>query len=133
MDEKQESNEEKISSDYLKIESENVDSSNEPKNIILNLSKNNENEENYETTELKSKSVKSEFEKHIVKAYKKLIGSDISFKEQNENNNNEINEEEENIKENNFSNSESKMNIKRCENEIRLALKSCIERLLRAS
>ena len=127
MDEKQESNEEKISSDYLKIESENVDSSNEPKNIILNLSKNNENEENYETTELKSKSVKSEFEKHIVKAYKKLIGSDISFKEQNENNNNEINEEEENIKENNFSNSESKMNIKRCENEIRLALKSCIE------
>ena len=74
---------------------------------------------------------KSDFETHIIKAYRILIGLDIPLSESNtkNNNNNEISEEIEKKEKENLpiSKKESKINVKQCEKEIRLALKSCIE------
>ena len=108
-DNNQESNEMKISTEAKKTELENSELSEEKNNIIINVPKNAENntentieeekekekEENSETLTIKPKMPKSDFENHIIKAYKKLIGLDISSNEKkpinpNENEENEI-------------------------------------------
>ncbi len=103
-------------------------------NIIINIPKENDNSE---TLTIKPK-IKSEFETHIIKAYKKLIGLDIPL---NENENEQKNKKEktndtvENGKEKEIkeiitlpkTESESRINVKQCEKEIRLALDSCIK------
>ena len=124
MAEKEETNEVKLSTEENKIESP----SQEQNNIIVNVPKNNDNSENSETLTIKPKIPKSDFENHIIKAYRNLIGLDSPLNMNIPHNNNEINEESEKSKEKEpINRSESKINIKRCENEIRLALKSSIE------
>ena len=127
MDDKREAEEVKMNKEENKIEPENSAPSQEQNNIIINIPKNNENFKNSETLTIKPKLPKSDFENHIIKAYRKLIGLDSPIDENNQNKN-EKNEEIENSKDKEpLNKSESKINIKRCENEIRLALKSCIE------
>ena len=141
MEDNKETNEIKVSTEVPKPELENTEPSQEQNNIIINIPKNPENntenkieqekeiqkEENSETLTIKPKMPKSDFENHIIKAYKKLIGLDLSPNEKKPNNTNE-NEENENTKEKEpLTKSESKINVKSCENEIRLALKSCID------
>ena len=127
MDDKKEAEEVKMNKEENKIEPENSAPSQEQNNIIINIPKNNENFKNSETLTIKPKLPKSDFENHIIKAYRKLIGLDSPIDENNQNKN-EKNEEIENSKDKEpLNKSESKINIKRCENEIRLALKSCIE------
>ena len=128
MEENQNTNEIKLSTEEAKTQQENSSANIESNNIIANIQKNEENTNNSETIEIKQKLPKSDFENHIIKAYKKLIGLDSPLNENNKKNKNEGVEETDNIKEKDFLiNSESKINIKRCENEIRLALNSCIE------
>ena len=128
MNENEETNEVKLSTEDSNTQNENSSPSEEQNNIIINVPKKNENEENSETISIKQKFPKSEFENHIINAYKKLTGLDSSLNENNKDNNNVTNEEVENQKEKEpLTKSESKINIKRCENEIRLALKTCIE------
>ena len=128
MNENEETNEVKLSTEDSNTQNENSSPSEEQNNIIINVPKKNENEENSETISIKQKIPKSEFENHIINAYKKLTGLDSSLNENNKDNNNVTNEEVENQKEKEpLTKSESKINIKRCENEIRLALKTCIE------
>ena len=127
MNENEETNEVKLSTEDSNTQNENSSPSEEQNNIIINVPKKNENEENSETISIKQKIPKSEFENHIINAYKKLTGLDSSLNENNKDNNNVTNEEVENQKEKEpLTKSESKINIKRCENEIRLALKTCI-------
>ena len=128
MEEDKNTNELKLSTEESKIQTENSSQSTEPNNIIVNIPKATENTNNSETIEIKPKLPKSDFENHIIKAYKKLIGLDSPISEGNKTNKNENVEEIENIKVKDLLlNSESKINIKRCENELRLVLNSCIE------
>ena len=125
---------EKEDSDKISIntgetsKSEISSSNNEQNNIIIDVPK---NEESSETITIKPKLPKSDFEVHIIKAYRFLVGLDISLSEDNANNNtnNEIKEEIENKEKENLpiSKTESKINVKHSEKEIRLALNSCIE------
>lgn len=127
MEENQDSDKLKVSTEETLPEVEHSPSSSENNNIIINVPK---EDENSETLTIKPK-LKSEFETHIIKAYKKLIGLESPVNENELNNNNEIkNNTNENIKEkekSSLSKSESRINIKQCEKEIRLALNSCIE------
>ena len=76
-----------------------------------------------ENINLKPQKEKSEFEIHIVQAYKILTGINSS----NSNNSQENENISENKKEKDIiSNSENILNIKNCEKEIRLALNTCI-------
>ena len=131
MQENQNEDELKINSEETTTEINQSPPANEESNIIINISKENENSE---TLTIKPK-IKSEFENHIIKAYKKLIGLDIP---QNENENDQKNKKEanndtgENTREKEKialpkTESESRINVKQCEKEIRLALESCIE------
>jgi len=125
---------EKEDSDKISIntgetsKSEISSSNNEQNNIIIDVPK---DEENSETITIKPKLPKSDFEVHIIKAYRILVGLDIPLSEDNANNNtnNEIKEEIENKEKENLpiSKTESKINVKHSEKEIRLALNSCIE------
>ena len=125
---------EKEDSDKISIntgetsKSEISSSNNEQNNIIIDVPK---NEESSETITIKPKLPKSDFEVHIIKAYRFLVGLDISLSEDNANNNTnkEIKEEIENKEKENLpiSKTESKINVKHSEKEIRLALNSCIE------
>ena len=127
MNGKEEGKEVKLNTEENKVDSEKSTSSHEQNNIIINMPKSSDNSENSETLTIKPKIPKSDFENHIIKAYRKLIGIDSPLNT-NIYNNNETNEENENSKEKEpINRSESKINIKRCENEIRLALKSCID------
>lgn len=127
MDENQDSDKIKVSTEETLPEVEQSPPSSENNNIIINVPKDNDNSE---TLTIKPK-LKSEFETHIIKAYRKLIGLDSPVNENEQNNNNENKDNtNENIKEKektSFSKSESRINIKQCEKEIRLALNSCIE------
>ena len=144
MEEKEDSNELKINTEETApevdqptspIEINEANETNETNNnIIINIPKENDNSE---TLTIKPK-IKSEFETHIIKAYKKLIGVDISL---NENENEQKNKKEktndivENGREKEIkeivtlpkTESESRINVKQCEKEIRLALDSCIK------
>ena len=144
MEEKEDSNELKINTEETApevdqptspIEINEANETNETNNnIIINIPKENDNSE---TLTIKPK-IKSEFETHIIKAYKKLIGLDIPL---NENENEQKNKKEktndtvENGKEKEIkeiitlpkTESESRINVKQCEKEIRLALDSCIK------
>ena len=128
MEEKEDSDKLNINNTGETSKSELSPSNNEQNNIIIDVPK---NEENSETITIKPKLPKSDFEVHIIKAYKILIGQDISLIENktNNNTNKEINEEIENKQKENLpiSKAESKINVKQCEKEIRLALKSCVE------
>ena len=125
MNEYPDSNELKLTSEESSSLPELSQPSTEQNNIVINVSK---KEENSETLTIKPKLTKSDFENHIIKAYRKLIGLDSQLNENNQNNNIEINDETESSKQNDsLSKSESKINIKQCEKEIRLALNSCIE------
>ena len=108
-------------------EKEIKENSNETKDN--NINQNNKiiitKETEQENINLKPHKEKSEFEIHIVQAYKNLIGvnnSPNSTKSQEKENLSENKKEEELI-----SNSSNILNIKNCEKEIRLALNSCIE------
>ena len=136
MNNTQKSNEISLNTEENKQQSDKESS--EQNNIVLDIEKNNieneekkenkENKDNSETISIKPKIPKSDFETHIIKAYRKLIGIDQSLSENNKNNNNEIKEENYNKREKeSLSISESKINIKSCEKEIRLAYNSCIE------
>jgi hypothetical protein len=131
MQENQNEDELKINSEETTTEINQSPSATEESNIIINIPKENENSE---TLTIKPK-IKSEFENHIIKAYKKLIGLDIPL---NENENDQKNKKEtnndtsENTREKEKisipkTESESRINVKQCEKEIRLALESCIE------
>ena len=144
MEEKEDSNELKINTEETApevdqptspIETNEANETNETNNnIIINIPKENDNSE---TLTIKPK-IKSEFETHIIKAYKKLIGLDIPL---NENENEQKNKKEktndtvENGREKEIkeivtlpkTESESRINVKQCEKEIRLALDSCIK------
>ena len=131
MQENQNEDELKINSEETTTEINQSPPANEESNIIINISKENENSE---TLTIKPK-IKSEFENHIIKAYKKLIGLDLPL---NENENDQKNKKEanndtsENTREKEKisipkTESESRINVKQCEKEIRLALESCIE------
>ena len=129
MEENQDSDKLKVSTEETLPEVEHSPPSSENNNIIINVPK---EDENSETLTIKPK-LKSEFETHIIKAYRKLIGLESPVNENELNNNNEINNNaNENIKQKekekrSLSKSESRINIKQCEKEIRLALNSCIE------
>jgi hypothetical protein len=131
MQENQNEDELKINSEETTTEINQSPSATEESNIIINIPKENENSE---TLTIKPK-IKSEFENHIIKAYKKLIGLDLPL---NENENDQKNKKEanndtsENTREKEKisipkTESESRINVKQCEKEIRLALESCIE------
>ena len=89
---------EKENSDEININTEEISkpdlssSNNEQNNIIIDIPK---NEENSETITIKPKLPKSDFEAHIIKAYRILVGLHIPLSENNTNNktNKEINEE----------------------------------------
>ena len=156
MNNNQDPKEIKLSTEEIKPESDNQSTPTEQNNIVLDVQKNDteisekeenkenkenkvisenkenieniENKENSETISIKPKIPKSDFETHIIKAYRKLIGLDLSPKDNNKNKTSETKEEIDIIKEKeSLSKSESKINIKSCENELRLALNSCIE------
>ena len=76
-------------------------------------------ENDQENLHLKPQKPKSEFELHIIQAYKYLIGQNSSPNKSGTNNN--IPEKQIPI------NSDNTLNVKNCEKEIRLALNSCIE------
>ena len=135
MEEKEDSNELKVNSEETAPEIDQPTSPTETNNnIIINIPKENDNSE---TLTIKPK-IKSEFETHIIKAYRKLIGLDIPL---NENENEQKSKKEktndtvENAKEKEIkeiitlpkTESESRINVKQCEKEIRLALDSCIK------
>ena len=102
----------------------------EENNININDDNNKDDkfymkEINQENINLKPQKEKSEFEIHIIQAYKKLTGQNSS----DLNNKAQISEnlpENQNQKEI-MTNSENILNVKNCEKEIRLALNSCIE------
>ena len=77
-------------------------------------------QENPEKINLKLKQDKTDFETHIIRAYKKLIGQATS---QDNLSTNQNNKQENQI----IENSENILSVKNCEQEIRLALNSCIE------
>jgi len=126
---KQEQNEQ-INDNNNKINNEEKESQEEQ--IIskeeINIDKDNnkiiQKETNQENINLKPQKEKSEFELHIVQAYKKLTGQ-ISLDSGNSQTNENISEKP-NEKEL-ISNSENILNVKNCEKEIRLALNSCIQ------
>ena len=110
-EEKSEDNEDKDTNNELEIKEENIiitTDNDDNNNIILN-------QNNSENLNLKPKNEKTDFEQHIIQAYKNLSGQDDS---ENKNNN------EKNIP---LPNSENLLNVKNCEKELRLALNSCIE------
>ena len=110
-EEKSEDNEDKDTNNELEIKEENIiiTTDNDDNNNIIS------NQNNSENLNLKPKNEKTDFEQHIIKAYKNLSGRDDS---ENKNNN------EKNIP---LPNSENLLNVKNCEKELRLALNSCIE------
>ena len=110
-EEKNEENEDKDTNNELEIKEENIiiTTDNDDNNNIIS------NQNNSENLNLKPKNEKTDFEQHIIKAYKNLSGQDDS---ENKNNN------EKNIP---LPNSENLLNVKNCEKELRLALNSCIE------
>ena len=110
-EEKSEDNEDKDTNNELEIKEENIiiTTDNDDNNNIIS------NQNNSENLNLKPKNEKTDFEQHIIKAYKNLSGQDDS---ENKNNN------EKNIP---LPNSENLLNVKNCEKELRLALNSCIE------
>ena len=94
----------------------------EKNNIIINnVSDNNIPKKGLEeeNISLKPKKHKSDFELHIIQAYKYLIGQNTSA---DKSQNNAIPEEKDAIPD-----SENILSVKNCEKEIRLALNSCIE------
>ena len=110
-EEKSEDNEDKDTNNELEIKEENIiitTDNDDNNNIILN-------QNNSENLNLKPKNEKTDFEQHIIQAYKNLSGQNDS---ENKNNN------EKNIP---LPNSENLLNVKNCEKELRLALNSCIE------
>ena len=110
-EEKNEENKDKDTNNELEIKEENIiiTTDNDDNNNIIS------NQNNSENLNLKPKNEKTDFEQHIIKAYKNLSGQDDS---ENKNNN------EKNIP---LPNSENLLNVKNCEKELRLALNSCIE------
>ena len=110
-EEKSEDNEDKDTNNELEIKEENIiiTTDNDDNNNIIS------NQNNSENLNLKPKNEKTDFEQHIIKAYKNLSGQDDS---ENKNNN------EKKIP---LPNSENLLNVKNCEKELRLALNSCIE------
>ena len=110
-EEKSEDNEDKDTNNELEIKEENIiiTTDNDDNNNIIS------NQNNSENLNLKPKNEKTDFEQHIIQAYKNLSGQDDS---ENKNNN------EKNIP---LPNSENLLNVKNCEKELRLALNSCIE------
>ena len=110
-EEKNEENEDKDTNNELEIKEENIiiTTDNDDNNNIIS------NQNNSENLNLKPKNEKTDFEQHIIQAYKNLSGQDDS---ENKNNN------EKNIP---LPNSENLLNVKNCEKELRLALNSCIE------
>ena len=131
--EKQEQNEQ-INDNNNKISNEK-EKKNQEEQIIIKEENNIDNdkdddnkiiikETNQENMNLKPQKEKSEFELHIVQAYKKLTGqisSDLNKDQTNENISEKQNDKEL------LSNSENILNVKNCEKEIRLALNSCIQ------
>ena len=111
------SNEEKKNQEEQIISKEEINIDKDNNKIILK-------ETNQENINLKPQKEKSEFELHIVQAYKKLTGQ-ISLDSGNSQTNENISEKP-NEKEL-ISNSENILNVKNCEKEIRLALNSCIQ------
>ena len=109
--EKSEENEDKDTNNELEIKEENIiiTTDNDDNNNIIS------NQNNSENLNLKPKNEKTDFEQHIIQAYKNLSGQNDS---ENKNNN------EKNIP---LPNSENLLNVKNCEKELRLALNSCIE------
>ena len=110
-EEKSEDNEDKDTNNELEIKEENIiiTTDNDDNNNIIS------NQNNSENLNLKPKNEKTDFEQHIIQAYKNLSGQNDS---ENKNNN------EKNIP---LPNSENLLNVKNCEKELRLALNSCIE------
>ena len=110
-EEKSENNEDKDTNNELEIKEENIiiTTDNDDNNNIIS------NQNNSENLNLKPKNEKTDFEQHIIQAYKNLSGQDDS---ENKNNN------EKKIP---LPNSENLLNVKNCEKELRLALNSCIE------
>ena len=110
-EEKNEENEDKDTNNELEIKEENIiiTTDNDDNNNIIS------NQNNSENLNLKPKNEKTDFEQHIIQAYKNLSGQDDS---ENKNNN------EKNIP---LPNSENLLNVKNCEKELRLALNSCVE------
>jgi len=110
-EEKNEENEDKDTNNELEIKEENIiiTTDNDDNNNIIS------NQNNSENLNLKPKNEKTDFEQHIIQAYKNLSGQDDS---ENKNNN------KKNIP---LPNSENLLNVKNCEKELRLALNSCIE------
>ena len=110
-EEKNEENKDKDTNNELEIKEENIiiTTDNDDNNNIIS------NQNNSENLNLKPKNEKTDFEQHIIQAYKNLSGQDDS---ENKNNN------EKNIP---LPNSENLLNVKNCEKELRLALNSCIE------
>ena len=110
-EEKNEENKDKDTNNELEIKEENIiiTTDNDDNNNIIS------NQNNSENLNLKPKNEKTDFEQHIIKAYKNLSGQDDS---ENKNNN------EKKIP---LPNSENLLNVKNCEKELRLALNSCIE------
>ena len=102
-------------------EDNNINLEIKEENIIINPEINNQNSQNTqientsENLNLKPKEEKTDFELHIIQAYKNLLG--INSPDKNEND----------IKNIPIPNSENLLNVKNCEKEIRLALNSCIE------
>ena len=127
---KQQEQNEQINDNNNKINNE--EKKNQEEQIIskeeINIDKDNNKiilkETNQENINLKPQKEKSEFELHIVQAYKKLTGQ-ISLDSGNSQTNENISEKP-NEKEL-ISNSENILNVKNCEKEIRLALNSCIQ------
>ena len=111
------SNEEKKNQEEQIISKEEINIDKDNNKIILK-------ETSQENINLKPQKEKSEFELHIVQAYKKLTGQ-ISLDSGNSQTNENISEKP-NEKEL-ISNSENILNVKNCEKEIRLALNSCIQ------
>ena len=102
-----------IKDSEIKEEKDIIKTNNDSDNIIPKKGLEEEN------ISLKPKKHKSDFELHIIQAYKYLIGQNTpSDKSQN----NAIPEEKDSIP-----NSENILSVKNCEKEIRLALNSCIE------
>ena len=95
-------------------EGNNLPQSNDKENSIKNIDSQKEID-NSETSVIKPKIEKNDFEMHIINAYKRLIGIDSI------NNNIDENNTDENI----IIKQPSKINIKQCENELRLALDYC--------
>ena len=121
----QEPIEEIIKTDINQQNQEKEDTNNnleiKEENIIINPEINNQNiqitqiEKTSENLNLKPKEEKTDFELHIIQAYKNLLGLNSSDKNESD------------IKNIPIPNSENLLNVKNCEKEIRLALNSCIE------